>query len=276
MGLSIVQSRPVQREILEKVGEHARTVGLVPPYGAEPRIYVGRPSSEQCDELHEYGRGSTRTIKFYTLPSGSKLNLHADGNGQHEDAFVLATLGTPAKDGSPVAILLIASPEVWVGSDNPLHTEFAVLPCFPGSVTTLLARLAIGGNPSDYSSLGYVHGKPHIDLLATAEGTPHVVLACERFRLREFVVRPEGAAFETAMRLAGSIDYKDPLQAVFNRMYVIGPVVKEDAYAPLVESLRRREDIWEPTYLHCAHELSLPQLYSNLCVQVDASRLGLP
>eukprot|EP00854_Cymbomonas_tetramitiformis_P006763 gene6763-8088_t len=217
MGLSIVQSRPVQREILEKVGEHARTVGLVPPYGAEPRIYVGRPSSEQCDELHEYGRGSTRTIKFYTLPSGSKLNLHADGNGQHEDAFVLATLGTPAKDGSPVAILLIASPEVWVGSDNPLHTE-----------------------------------------------------------LREFVVRPEGAAFETAMRLAGSIDYKDPLQAVFNRMYVIGPVVKEDAYAPLVESLRRREDIWEPTYLHCAHELSLPQLYSNLCVQVDASRLGLP
>ncbi|KAK3238077.1 hypothetical protein CYMTET_51888 [Cymbomonas tetramitiformis] len=241
-------SRPAQGHILEKVGEHAKKVGLTPPDGVEPLIYVGRPSAEQCDELHEYGSGSMRTIKFYTLPSGSKLNLHADGNGQHEDAF-LATLGRPAKDGTPIAMLLVASPEVLGGSTNPLHTEFALLPCFPGSIITLSGRLAIGGNLSD-SSKGYLHGKPPIDLMATSEATPHVVLACKRFKLRECDVRPEGAASESVMRPAGSIDYKNPLEAVYHRMYIIGPVAEEDAYAPLVESMRKRGDIWEPIDLH--------------------------
>ncbi|KAK3267311.1 hypothetical protein CYMTET_24122 [Cymbomonas tetramitiformis] len=241
-------SRPAQGHILEKVGEHAKKVGLTPPDGVEPLIYVGRPSAEQCDELHEYGSGSMRTIKFYTLPSGSKLNLHADGNGQHEDAF-LATLGRPAKDGTPIAMLLVASPEVLGGSTNPLHTEFALLPCFPGSIITLSGRLAIGGNLSD-SSKGYLHGKPPIDLMAASEATPHVVLACKRFKLRDCDVRPEGAASESVMRPAGSIDYKNPLEAVYHRMYIIGPVAEEDAYAPLVESMRKRGDIWEPIDLH--------------------------
>ncbi|KAK3280444.1 hypothetical protein CYMTET_11714 [Cymbomonas tetramitiformis] len=236
--------RPAQSGVLGKVGEFARAIGLTPPNGAEPLVYLGSPSPRACDALHVHGTGASRSTKFYTRPTGGKVNLHADGTGQHEDAF-LATLGKPLPDGKPVAMLMVASPDVWDGTVSPFHTEFAVIPCFPRAITTLSGRLAIGGDPESQIA-GYLHGKPPVDLAAGSDAAPHVVLACKRFKLRAFDARPGTSAAESVARPVGSVDFADPLRAGHYRFYVIGPVAAEDAYPPLLQSLRERGDIWEP------------------------------
>ncbi|KAK3269099.1 hypothetical protein CYMTET_22434 [Cymbomonas tetramitiformis] len=235
---------PRQSGVLGKVGEFARAIGLTPPDGAEPLVYLGSPSPRACDALHVHGTGASRSTKFYTRPTGGKVNLHADGTGQHEDAF-LATLGKPLPDGKPVAMLMVASPDVWDGTVSPFHTEFAVIPCFPRAITTLSGRLAIGGDPESQIA-GYLHGKPPVDLAAGSDAAPHVVLACKRFKLRAFDARPGTSAAESVARPVGSVDFADPLRAGHYRFYVIGPVAAEDAYPPLLQSLRERGDIWEP------------------------------
>ncbi|KAK3241901.1 hypothetical protein CYMTET_48371, partial [Cymbomonas tetramitiformis] len=115
----------------------------------------------------------------------------------------------------------------------------------PGAITTLSGRLAIGGDPESQIA-GYLHGKPPVDLAAGSDAAPHVVLACKRFKLRAFNARPETSAAESVARPVGSVDFADPLRAGHYRFYVIGPVAAEDAYPPLLQSLRERGDIWEP------------------------------